>query len=237
MSIEVKDAYSGYSDVDIIRGFSMRVEEGTITGLIGPNGCGKSTLCKTIYGILRPKKGKIYHDGDNITGLSPHQMLRRGISYIPQARNIFPHLSVRENLKIGAWILRNERVKVRESIEETYERFPILKVRANIKASSLSGGEQKMLEFGRALITDPTTLLVDEPTAGLAPKIAHEVYNSLGRLKEEFGLTILLVDQNVRAAITFSDYLYTMELGKNIEEGSREKFQKSMKSLVSSWIK
>lgn len=236
LSIEVENVCSGYyGDFDVIHNFSLHAEKSKITCIIGPNGCGKSTLMKTIYGFLKPRKGRVSHGGFDITGTEPHVMLLRGISYIPQARNIFPYLSVYENLKMGAWLFRKDRLWVDEAIDRIFEMFPILKEREKVRAISLSGGEQKMLEIGRALIPNPEVILIDEPTAGLAPKIAHEIYKTLEGFKER-GLTVLMVDQNVRQAIAFSDYLYVMEFGENKDEGSREKFESEMKKLIRSWI-
>ncbi|NIM45817.1 MAG: ATP-binding cassette domain-containing protein [Nitrososphaeria archaeon] len=236
MSIEVEKVSSGYfGDYNIIHNWSMKAEKSKITAVIGPNGCGKSTLMKTVYGILKPREGKISYGDEDITGFEPHEMLRKGIAYIPQARSIFPYLTVYENLKMGAWLYRKDKNWVEEAIERIQKMFPILEEREKVNATSLSGGEQKMLEIGRALIPNPEVVIVDEPTAGLAPKIAHEIYTILDGFKEK-GLTVLMVDQNVRQAILFSDYLYVMEMGGKANEGPREKFEEEMKDLIQSWI-
>lgn len=238
MSLVVKDVFSRYStsSVDILHDVTVRAEKSRITGIIGPNGAGKSTLLKTIYGFLKPRKGKIYYKGNDITGLKPHVLaLSMRIAYIPQERCIFPDLTVYGNLKVYMWTFRKDKEKVEKSIKEIYEIFPILKTKRNNKASSLSGGQQRMLEFSRVVIQQSELILIDEPTAGLAPKIAMEVYQKMERLKEE-GRTVLFVDQNVRQAIRLSDYVYILKLGRIVEEGPKEKFEAELKSLIQEWI-
>lgn len=236
MSIEARNISAGYwKDIDIIHDVSVKAEKSKITCIIGPNGAGKSTIIKTLYGFLKPREGSVYHNDEEITHLKPHQMLMRGIAYVPQARNIFPLLTVYENLKMGAWLFRNDQDRVEKSIGKIYDMFPILKEKANQKSSSLSGGQQKMLEIGRSLISDPGLFLVDEPTAGLAPIVAKKIYSILTDLKR-LGYTILMVDQNVRQAISFSDYVYVINLGKKETEGPREKFEGEMTELIRSWI-
>lgn len=224
--LEVNEVVVGYKKgIDILQRVSMRAREAQITAILGPNGVGKSTLLKTICGFLKPTKGEIIFKGQNITGTNPYELPLKGISYIPQRQNVFPYMSIEENLQIGAWAFRRDKRLVRQGIEKDYNRFPILKEKRKKKAGSLSGGQQRMVEFGRALMTNPDILLVDEPTAGLAPKIAREVYDILNKLKEEEGRTILLVDQNIRQAVKHSDYVYALELGKNKVDGPREKFE------------
>lgn len=236
MSIEVKNVVAGYKGyIEILHGISIHAEKSKITCIIGPNGAGKSTLLKTIYGFLRPKQGTIFFDGEDITGVAPHKLVKKGLVYIPQRRAVFPDLTVLENLEMGAWIFRKERKRVTESINKIYERFPILKMRARVHASRLSGGEQRMLEIGRALITSPKSLLVDEPTAGLAPKVAEEVYQKLAELAKE-KITILFVDQNVKKAVTLSDYTYIIKVGQTVQEGPREEFDKKLTPLIKEWL-
>jgi branched-chain amino acid transport system ATP-binding protein len=236
MSIEARNISSGYwRDIDIIHEVSLKAEKSKITSIIGPNGAGKSTIIKTMYGFLKPRQGSIYHNDEEITDLKPHQMLMRGIAYIPQARNIFPFLTVYENLKMGAWLFRNDHPRVEQSIKRIYDLFPILKEKAGERAVSLSGGQQKMLEIGRSLVSDPGLFLVDEPTAGLAPIVAARIYVILEDLRK-LGYTILMVDQNVRQAISSSDYVYVINLGKKEREGPKEKFESEMTELIRSWI-
>ncbi len=237
LSLEVENVSSGYyEEINIINDFSLLAEESKITAIIGPNGCGKSTLLKTIYGFLKARKGSIYYGNTEITGKEPHQMLSMGIAYLPQAESNFPYLTVLENLKMGAWLLKENKEDVAKAIDRVMDTFPILRKKANDKASSLSGGQQKMLEIGRTLITNPKVFLVDEPTAGLAPIISKKIYEILKKLNEENNLTILLVDQNIRQAISISGFLYVIEFGRNKISGSKKKFLSEMKDIVKSWI-
>jgi len=236
MSLEVKDLVSGYhSEVDILNGISLKAEESKITGIIGPNGAGKSTLLKTIYGFLKPKRGKIYYGKNDITGMEPYDLLRMGILYIPQFSTIFPDHTVYENLKIATWIFRKDRNRVKESIEKVYDVFPILKIKREAKASSLSGGQQKMLEFCKVFIFDSKLILIDEPSTGLAPKVVKEIYHIIEELKEK-KLTVVLVDQNVKEVIGISDYIYLIDSGRVKLEGSQAKFKAEFKDLIRHWI-
>ena len=236
MSMNVEDLRAGYgSGIDIIHDISLQAKPHEMTAIIGPNGSGKSTILKAMYGVIKPRAGKVSHNDREVTGLKPHEMLSTGIAYVPQERSIFPFLTVHDNLKAGAWLIRKQKNQANEAINKVFVIFPRLEERRNVKAGNLSGGEQKMLEFGRAMILNPQTILVDEPTAGLAPKIAHEVYLTLKSLKER-KLTILLVDQNVRQAISLSDYMYIIELGKIKEHGPADKYRAEMSELIKAWI-
>lgn len=236
MSLEVRDIVSGYGKIEILHGVSMRAEKAKITCIIGPNGAGKSTLLKTIFGILKPRRGSIIYEGEEITGLKPFALIKKGISYVLQRRSVFPYLTVEENLRMGAWSIRKEKERVLEGIDENYKRFPILRKRRNVIARSLSGGEQRMLEIGRALMTRPKLILLDEFSAGLAPKIAMQVYNHAKRLKEE-GITIVAVDQNVRQTMKVADYVYVLELGRNKYEAEKEKSETKLRELVKDWLR
>jgi len=230
--LEAKEVVVGYKkDIHILQGVSIWARQAQITAVLGPNGVGKSTLLKTIYGYLKPSKGKIIFKDENITGINPYELSMKGIGYIAQRQNVFPYMFVEENLQIGAWPLRKDKNLVKEGIEENYKRFPVLKEKRKKRAGSLSGGQQRMVEFGRALMTNPDILLVDEPTVGLAPKIAREVYDIMVRLKEEEKRTILLVDQNIRQAVKHSDYVYALELGKNKTEGLAQDFEDLKKTI------
>ncbi len=233
--LRVENLSSGYHrDINVLTGVSIQVEEGKITSVLGPNGSGKSTLLKTIYGYLKPFSGRVIYNGEDITGLPPHRMIRKGIAYISQEHGIFHSLTVEENLKSGLWIFRRNKEKILEILEEIYERFPVLREKKNLKAGFMSGGEQKILQFSIALLTNPTLILIDEPTAGLSPVLSDEVYEILRSIKRE-GKTILLVEQNLRKAIEVSDYIYVLELG-NVKFGaSKEEFQKELKQILSMW--
>ena len=223
--LEIKDLYVGYyEDLHILRGLSLAAETGKITTILGANGVGKSTLLKAIYGFLNPHSGQILLNGRDVTGTATHQLISLGISYIPQQPGVFKHMSVRENLMMGAWTFQNDKKRMESKIEENYERFPILREKQHDQAGSLSGGQQRMVEIGRTLMTDPEVILVDEPTAGLAKLLSEEVYRMLIDLRDKEGLTILLVDQEIREALKIADYVYVLELGRNKFEGAASEF-------------
>jgi branched-chain amino acid transport system ATP-binding protein len=229
--LEINDLYVGYyKDLNILQGVSLRAREAQITAVLGPNGVGKSTLLKSIFGFVKPQQGEVRFAGQDIVGTPAHHLVRLGISYIPQHQSVFPHMTVEENLELGGWSFRHETARIQEKIEANYERFPILRERRRSPAGELSGGMQRMVEVGRVLMTDPKLILVDEPTAGLAIMLARDVYDLLIQLKEE-GITILLVDQNIRQAISIADYVYVLELGRNRHEGPGEEFDDLKKAL------
>jgi len=217
--------------IDILSELSLRVEPGTITGVIGPNGAGKSTLLKTIFGFLHPWRGRITHDGQPIQALAPHAIKHLGLSYVPQGTNIFPQLTVEENLLLGLWIVRGDRARVTAMLDRAYVAFPRLREKRRMRATGLSGGEAKMLSLAKELATDPTLCLVDEPSAGLAPVIAHQVYAQLLEARAR-GVTILLVDQNITKAVEISDYLYMIERGQVRREGPREAFADQLREII-----
>src|SRR5881397_3021520 len=222
--LEVDHVAAGYVEgIDILADITLRVEPGTITGVIGPNGAGKSTLLKTIFGFLHPKRGRISLGARDISAMAPHEIKRLGISYVPQGPNIFPQLTVEENLLLGAWVIRADKARVAERLERAYAAFPRLRERQHRRATTLSGGEAKMLSLAKELVTDPTLLLVDEPSAGLSPKITEQVYTRLLQARDA-GATILLVDQNIAKAIQVSDYLYMIEMGRVRHHGPRHVF-------------
>ncbi len=223
--LEIKDLYVGYyEDLHILRGLSLAAETGKITAILGANGVGKSTLLKAIYGFLNPHSGQVLLNGRDVTGTATHQLISLGISYIPQQPGVFKHMSVRENLMMGAWTFQNDSKRMESKIEENYKRFPILREKQHDQAGSLSGGQQRMVEIGRTLMTDPEVILVDEPTAGLAKLLSEEVYRMLIDLRDVEGLTILLVDQEIREALKIADYVYVLELGRNKFEGPASDF-------------
>ncbi len=223
--LEVKDLYVGYyRDLNILQGVNLTAQKAKITTVLGANGVGKSTLLKAIYGFLRPNAGEILLDGQSLIGVPTHQRIDMGIAYIPQQPGVFRWMSVEENLELGAWTFRKDKARLKRKLEENYERFPILKERRRSNAGDLSGGMQRMVEIGRTLMTDPKVILVDEPTAGLAKLLSEEVYQMLVDLRDKEGLTILLVDQEIRAALKIADYVYVLELGRNKFEGPASEF-------------
>lgn len=231
----MQEVYAGYyKDINILQGVSIRAREGQITSIIGANGVGKSTLLKTICGFLIPAAGKVLFNEKDITGIQPYNLLEIGVAYIPQNHTVFPQMTVEENLQLGAWTFRREKKYVKEKMEENYTRFPVLRKKKNQATGNLSGGQQRMVEVARALMSKPDILLLDEPTTGLAPKMARETYEEIVKLKEE-GITILLVDQHIRQAVDISNYVYVLELGRNKVEGLRENFS-NLKEVVKGWF-
>jgi branched-chain amino acid transport system ATP-binding protein len=230
--LEAKELYVGYyRDLNILQGVSINVREGKITAVLGANGVGKSTLLKAIYGFLKPNAGEILLDGRSVVGIPTHKLINMGISYIPQLPGIFRWMSVEENLELGAWPFRGDKARIQRKLEENYERFPALADRRRSQAGELSGGMQRMVELGRALMTDPKVILVDEPTAGLAKLLAEDVYQMLVGLRDRDGMTIVLVDQQIRQALKIADYVYVLELGHNKFEGPVEEFSDLKKAF------
>jgi len=234
--LELDLVVAGYVDgIDILNGLTLGVERGTVTGIIGPNGAGKSTLLKTIFGFLHPRAGRMVFDGQDVGHLPPHSLKRQGIGYVPQGANVFPQLTVQENLQIGTWVFRHDRARVAGMLERAYAAFPRLKEKRRLRATVLSGGEAKMLSVAKELVTEPSLLLVDEPSAGLAPRIAEQVYERL-REVQVAGVTILLVDQNITNALEIADYVYVMRTGTVLSEGSRAEFGGDTEALVARWL-
>ena len=221
----IEDLYVGYyRDLNILQGVTMQADSGQITTILGANGVGKSTMLKAIYGFLRPNQGQIRLNELEIIDVPTHERINMGISYIPQQPGVFRFMSVEENLELGAWTFKNDKSRIKRKLEENYERFPDLKPRRRSNAGELSGGMQRMVEIGRTLMTDPKMILVDEPTAGLAKLLSEEVYQMLVDLRDRDGLTILLVDQEIRSALKIADYVYVLELGRNKFQGPAEEF-------------
>ena len=230
--IEVKDLFVGYyKDLDILQGVSLVAQRAQIVTVLGANGVGKSTLLKAIYGFLKPRAGQILLNGKSITQVPSYQLITEGISYIPQHSSVFPFMSVEDNLILGAWTFRQEQARVQEKLEENYRRFPMLRQRKDDDAGLLSGGMQRMVEVGRTLMTEPKVILVDEPTAGLAKMLSAEVYKMLTDLRDNDGLTIILVDQEIRQALKIADYVYVLELGRNRVDGYADEFKDLKKAL------
>jgi ABC-type branched-subunit amino acid transport system ATPase component len=211
--LTVDDVFAAYQPgVDILQGLSLTVPKGGFVLVIGPNGAGKSTLLKTVFGLLEARGG-IALEGQSIANLPAHEIKRLGVSYVPQELNTFPHLTVEENLKVGGWTLRREPARLRERIAKVYEIFPVLAERRRAKAGALSGGQGRMLSVAREMITEPRLMLVDEPTVGLAPNLAEQVYELLQTARRAISTTILLVDQNVSDALRHAEDVVMMNLG------------------------
>ena len=232
--LDIKNLYVGYyRDLNILQDVTLTAQEGKITTILGANGVGKSTTLKAIYGFLRPNDGDILLDGQSVLGTPTHERINLGLAYIPQQPGVFRWMSVQENLEVGAWTFRNDKKRMKQKLEENYERFPILREKRKQLAGELSGGQQRMIEIGRTLMTDPKIILVDEPTAGLAKLLSEEVYQMLVDLRDRDGLTILLVDQEIREALKIADYVYVLELGRNKFEGPASEFTNLEKAF---WV-
>ena len=232
--LEVRNLYVGYyRDLNILQDLTLVARPRQITAILGANGVGKSTALKAIYGFLRPNDGEILLDGESILRVPPHRRVLKGLAYIPQQPGIFRDMSVEENLELGGWTYRRNRRLVRQRIEQNYERFPILRDKRRQATGELSGGQQRMVEIGRTLMSEPQVLLVDEPTAGLSKMLAEEVYRMLIDLRDRDGLTILLVDQEIRQAMRIADFVYVLELGRNKFEGPPSDFDDLEKAF---WI-
>jgi branched-chain amino acid transport system ATP-binding protein len=208
--LALEDVVSGYGKLTVLNGTSFTVARGAITTVIGPNGAGKSTVFKAVFGLLPVERGRVVFDGRQITNVGPRKLLELGISYVPQGRNIFPELSVRHNLELGATAASGG---AGARIESVMERFPMLRRKAGAQASTLSGGEQKLLEIARSLLLDPRLMLIDEPSIGLSPRLMREIFDILGELRAK-GVSILLVEQNARRALEISDFGIVLELGR-----------------------
>jgi len=216
--LEAKEIYAGYTaDIDILKGVNLNVYPGEIVCVIGPNGAGKSTVFKAIYGFLKVRQGQVLFDGQDITKNTPQMNLRAGISNVPQLRSLFPQMTVWENLEMGMYIERNKK-RIAERIDYVLDLFPRLAERRDQMAGTMSGGEQRMLEIGRSLMLEPKLVLMDEPSAGLAPVITRAIFKNIRRLNEEIGLTILMIEQNARQGLEISDRGYVLELGQNSYE-------------------
>lgn len=223
--LELDDVHGGYQEgVEILQGLSMALVPRKLTVVIGPNGAGKSTSLKTIFGFLHPWSGEIRFRDKRIDGFDPFQIKRTGISYVPQAINVFPQLTVEENLKMGGWIFRNDKARLKTQLERVYELFPILKDFRRRRANQLSGGQAKMLSIAKEVISEPELILVDEPTAALAPVVAENTYEFLLATQEALQATILLVDHNMEKAAQLADYVYVLSLGQIVEEGPGGEF-------------
>ncbi|MGL4439343.1 MAG: ABC transporter ATP-binding protein [Bosea sp. (in: a-proteobacteria)] len=218
--LRLEGVVSGYGKMTILNGVTADIARAAITTVIGPNGAGKSTMFKTIFGLLPVREGRILLDGQNVANLSPRQLLDAGVSFVPQGRNIFPELSVRHNLELGAVALSDQRA-VPARIEQAMDRFPILREKADTQAGTLSGGQQKILEVARALILEPRLMLIDEPSIGLSPLMVKEVFRHLMDLRDR-GVSILLIEQNAKQALQISDFGLVLEQGQTRIEDSAD---------------
>ena len=216
--LAVSNIETYYGPIMAIRGVSFSVPEGAIVAILGANGAGKTTILKTVSGVMDPQKGSVVFDGREIQGRDPDRVVRLGLSHVPEGREVFPFLTVRENLRMGAYT-RGDADGVARDLEAVYGYFPILQERAEQRAGALSGGEQQMLAISRALMGRPKMMLLDEPSLGLSPKLVKEIFEIIGRINRERGVTVLLVEQNANMALHTADYGYVLEVGRIVMEG------------------
>ena len=215
--LEVLGITAGYGDTEILRNVSIEVGEREIVSIIGPNGAGKSTLMKTIFGLLHPREGSIIFDGEDITHLQPYQIVERGMCYVPQVANVFTDLTVAENLEMGAFLAKN--VDIGARMEKVFEYFPRLRERRNQRAGKMSGGERQMVAMGSALMLEPKLILMDEPSAGLSPKMVNAIFEQIRKINEA-GPAILIVEQNAKLSLEMSHRGYVLASGENRFEGT-----------------
>ena len=218
--LEIKDLEVYYGVIQAIKGISFEVNKGEVISLIGANGAGKTTILHTITGLLSPKKGSVIYEGTDITKIPAHKIVSLGMAHVPEGRRVFADLSVYENLKMGAYT-RKDKNEVEETLEKVYERFPRLKERKNQMAGTLSGGEQQMLAMGRALMSKPKIILMDEPSMGLSPILVNEIFDIIQEVSKS-GTTVLLVEQNAKKALSIADRAYVLETGKIVLDGKAE---------------
>ncbi|NOD75450.1 MULTISPECIES: ABC transporter ATP-binding protein [unclassified Ruegeria] len=224
--LRIRNVESFYGPIMAIRGVSLDVHEGQIVSILGANGAGKTTLMKTVSGVMDPEKGQITFDGEDIQGAEPHKVVQRGIVHIPEGREVFPLLTVDENLSLGAYS-RKDKDQIEQDRELVFSYFPVLKDRRGQEAGTLSGGQQQMLAIGRGLMARPRIMLLDEPSLGLSPMLVQEIFEILGRLNQEQQMTMMLVEQNAHAALDLAHHGYVMEVGRIVMDGSAEALLKS----------
>ena len=224
--LEVRNLETFYGPIMAIRGVSLKVEKGQVVTVLGANGAGKTTLLKTISGIMDPEKGQVFFEGEEIQGKEPHQVVKRGIVQVPEGREVFPLLTVEENLALGAYT-RKDRAEIARDRDLVFSYFPILAERRAQEAGTLSGGQQQMLAIGRGLMLRPKIMLLDEPSLGLSPLLTQEIFAILKRLNKDEGVTMMLVEQNAAVALDLADRGYVMELGRIVMAESAERLAAS----------
>lgn len=235
--LRMRQVVAGYGASDVVLdGISLAVRPRRITVMLGANGSGKSTALRTMYGMTVIREGTVELDGEVLNELPPYGRLELGMALLPQGHSVFPGLTVEENLLLGGWTFGRDNARLRQGLERTYERYPMIANLRGARAGSLSGGQQRLLEIARLLFTEPDILLIDEPSAGLAPVLAEEIYEEIARLRS-LGKTILYVDQNVEAAIDLADYVYILEYGRTKAEGDVGEFAGDVAAIVRDWLR
>ena len=214
--LEASELVSGYGEVEILHGVSLRLDKGEIVAIIGPNGAGKSTFMKAVFGLLKIESGTVHLEGEDVTGMPPERIVRKGMCYVPQSENVFPSLSIQENLEMGAFTRKDG---YRQRLDEIYALFPDLAQRPQLRAGKLSGGQRQMLALARALMLDPKVLLLDEPTASLAPKMVEDIFATIHNINQT-GVAILIVEQNAKEALSIGQRAYVLASGYNRLEGT-----------------
>lgn len=218
--LSIQNLKAGYNGTEILKGIDFELKPAEIVAIIGPNGAGKSTLLKSIFNLCDIYSGKIIFKDKDITKLPTHQLIQEGVSYVPQGRQVFPNLTVKENLEMGAFVMEDKEI-VKRNLKDVFNKFPVLKEKENELAGNLSGGQQQMLAIGRALIQDPEILLLDEPSLGLAPKVIKEVFEKIVEINKE-GIAVIIVEQNARQAINIAHRTNVLEDGRIVLEGGKE---------------
>jgi branched-chain amino acid transport system ATP-binding protein len=235
--LSCENLVAGYTrDINILRDLSAKAWAGRISCVVGPNGTGKSTLLKALFGFLKPSSGRVTLGGEDISGQPPFKMLGAGLAYLPQRPSLFPYLTVESNLKLGLWHARPKKALLAEKLERAYERFPVIREKRSQPAGELSGGQQRQVEIARSLMTDPSVYLIDEPTAGVDPQTSEIIYRIVRDLARDLGKAVLLVDQDIRAALAITDYVYVVKNGTVFSQGAREDFGSDTDALVARWL-
>jgi len=216
--LKTENITAGYTEVDILHDVGIKVKSGEIVSIIGPNGAGKSTLLKTIFGILKPRQGSVTLKGEDITGLKPDRVVKKGISYVPQVDNVFPSMTIQENLEMGAFIRDDD---YSQRLDEVYNLFTVLREKKKQKVSHLSGGQRQMVAMGRALMLDPQVLLLDEPSAGLAPVLVSDIFEKIMEINAT-GVAMIIVEQNAREALKMAHHGYVLAMGRNVLDDNGE---------------
>ncbi|MBE1293814.1 MAG: ABC transporter ATP-binding protein [Shimia sp.] len=224
--LDIKNIESFYGPIMAIRGVSLKVEKGQVVTVLGANGAGKSTLLKTISGIMDPEKGQVVFEGREIQGMEPHKVVGQGIVHVPEGREVFPLLTVDENLSLGAYT-RSDKAEIERDRQMVFDYFPILAERRHQEAGTLSGGQQQMLAIGRGLMLRPKIMLLDEPSLGLSPLLVQEIFAILKRLNKDEGVTMMLVEQNAKVALDLADVGYVMEVGRIVMDDTAERLMES----------
>ncbi len=224
--LEAKNIEVSYGPINVAKGISFEIEEGSIVTILGANGAGKTTILRTVSGLIEPEKGMVIYDGKEIQGLEPEVIVKKGISHVPEGREVFPDLTIYKNLMMGAFTCKDSR-RIEDDIKMVYHYFPVLEERKNQLSYTLSGGEQQMLVIGRALMSHPRLLLLDEPSLGLAPFLVKNIFDIIKRINREEGTTILLVEQNARMALSVAQHGYILEVGRMVMDDTTERLREN----------